>query len=182
MINQAVILCGGRGKRLGTLTDAIPKPMIEVCGRPFVYYLVTILKKVGIEDIVLSVGYLKEKFDLPGVKYADARLEVNDSVLNVPFLQDLFVLVNGDVLPLLKWEQFLDTSLPRVAVKLHPELKDVGICIVDKLSVSKGWVNCGNIKGMIHFFDNFVASGNLHIGTQGGLARAREFIGWWWRS
>ncbi len=61
MIRQAVILAGGRGERLRPLTDTIPKPMVPVNGRPFLEYLIELLKQNGIEEIVLCVGYLHEK-------------------------------------------------------------------------------------------------------------------------
>ena len=34
-INQAVIFCGGLGTRLGKITKNLPKPMVEVAGKPF---------------------------------------------------------------------------------------------------------------------------------------------------
>lgn len=57
---QAVILAGGRGTRLRPLTDAVPKPMIEFHGRPFLEYLVEELRDAGIERILLLLGYLPE--------------------------------------------------------------------------------------------------------------------------
>ena len=44
-ITQAVILCGGRGTRLGAITNKIPKPMVEVCGKPFLEHLNSAKKK-----------------------------------------------------------------------------------------------------------------------------------------
>jgi len=60
-ITQAVILAGGRGERLRPLTDSLPKPMVPVNGRPFLEYLVNLLKRNGITEIVLLLGYLPEK-------------------------------------------------------------------------------------------------------------------------
>jgi histidinol-phosphate phosphatase family protein len=54
---QAVILAGGRGTRLRPLTDDRPKPMVEVNGRPFLEYLVELLRDQGIERILLLLGY-----------------------------------------------------------------------------------------------------------------------------
>lgn len=59
-ITQAVILCGGRGTRLGAITNKIPKPMVEVCGKPFLEHLIIQLKKNGIKEILLLVGYKSE--------------------------------------------------------------------------------------------------------------------------
>jgi histidinol-phosphate phosphatase family protein len=60
-VTQAVILAGGRGTRLRPLTDTVPKPMILMNGKPFLEYLVELLKENGICEIVLLLGYLPEK-------------------------------------------------------------------------------------------------------------------------
>lgn len=57
---QAIILAGGRGKRLKPLTDNIPKPMVMVNKKPFLEHLIKLLIKNDIYKIILSVGYLKE--------------------------------------------------------------------------------------------------------------------------
>ena len=58
---QAILLCGGRGERLRPLTDSIPKPLVPVCGRPFLSYLVEQLRKNGVEKILLLAGYRGEQ-------------------------------------------------------------------------------------------------------------------------
>ena len=60
-IKQAVILAGGRGKRLRPITDKIPKPMVQINGRPFLEYLVELLNENGISEIVMLLGYLPDK-------------------------------------------------------------------------------------------------------------------------
>ena len=63
LVKQAVILAGGRGTRLGTLTDNLPKPMIPINRKPFLEYLIDLLKENGIEEVVLLLGYLPEKIN-----------------------------------------------------------------------------------------------------------------------
>ena len=58
---KAVILAGGRGDRLRPLTDTVPKPMIEINGKPFLQYQVELLREYRISEIVLCVGYLKDR-------------------------------------------------------------------------------------------------------------------------
>lgn len=58
--NLAVILAGGRGTRLRTVTGDLPKPMVAVAGRPIIERLVLHLVGSGIADIVLAVGYRAE--------------------------------------------------------------------------------------------------------------------------
>ena len=60
-IHQAVVLAGGRGKRLGSLTQSTPKPLLHVADRAFMEYLICNLKRNGITNILLSVGYLGEQ-------------------------------------------------------------------------------------------------------------------------
>jgi len=60
-VKQAVILAGGLGTRLRPLTNEIPKPMAPANNRPFLEYLLEMLKESGIEDIVLLLGYLPDK-------------------------------------------------------------------------------------------------------------------------
>ncbi len=58
MIEQALILAGGLGTRLGELTRSTPKPMISVNGVPFLERLILHLKKQNITKFVLCIGYL----------------------------------------------------------------------------------------------------------------------------
>lgn len=57
---QAVILAGGRGTRMAPLTDTRPKPMIEIHGKPFLEYLIEMLRDRGVNRILLLLGYLPE--------------------------------------------------------------------------------------------------------------------------
>lgn len=52
-----VILAGGKGTRLGDLTKDIPKPMVDVCGKPFLYWLIEHYLEQGFTDITISLGY-----------------------------------------------------------------------------------------------------------------------------
>lgn len=60
-IKQAVILAGGQGMRLRPLTEDRPKPMVLINKKPFLEYLINLLKKNGIEEIILLLGYMPEK-------------------------------------------------------------------------------------------------------------------------
>ena len=61
-IDVAVIMAGGKGSRLRSITnDEIPKPMVPVDGKPLLEYQVGKLKSYGIKKIVMIVGHLGEK-------------------------------------------------------------------------------------------------------------------------
>ena len=103
-----VILCGGRGTRLGNITKKIPKPLIEINGIPFVQYLIDFYQKYNLDNIYLVCCYkasqFKKKYHL---KYfnsarcycivenepkdtAGALFEIKNKIKNN------FLLVNGD--------------------------------------------------------------------------------------
>lgn len=62
-VKQAVVLAGGQGLRLRPLTLKNPKPMIRFYGKPFLEYIIDMLIKNDIKEVVLLVGYLHEKIE-----------------------------------------------------------------------------------------------------------------------
>ena len=56
-IEKAVILAAGRGTRMRELTAELPKPMIEVHGKPVLQHIVEGLRDAGIRDCLIVVGY-----------------------------------------------------------------------------------------------------------------------------
>ena len=56
-IDQAVLLAAGRGTRMRELTNDLPKPMIEVRGKPVLQYIVEGLRDAGVRRFLIIVGY-----------------------------------------------------------------------------------------------------------------------------
>ena len=67
---QAIIMAGGMGVRLRPLTFSIPKPLIPVGEKPILEMIISRLKKHGIKDIILAVGY---KSDLIKAYFEDGK-------------------------------------------------------------------------------------------------------------
>lgn len=57
---KTVILCGGRGTRLGEHGETMPKALIEIGGRPILWHLLKIYAHYGLNDFVLCLGHLGE--------------------------------------------------------------------------------------------------------------------------
>lgn len=55
--HTAVVLCGGRGSRMGKITQEIPKPLVPVHGKPIMWYTVLTLYKHGIRRMIFPIGY-----------------------------------------------------------------------------------------------------------------------------
>ncbi len=57
---KVVILCGGQGTRIRELTDLIPKPMVDIGGKPIVWHIMNTYAQFGITDFILALGYKGE--------------------------------------------------------------------------------------------------------------------------
>ena len=60
---KALILAGGRGKRLRPITDKIPKPLILINNTPLIERSIKYLKKFGINDIIICSGYKSKQIE-----------------------------------------------------------------------------------------------------------------------
>jgi D-glycero-D-manno-heptose 1,7-bisphosphate phosphatase len=108
---QAVILVGGLGSRLGALTKDTPKPLLQAGSRPFLDYMIEACARFGFRNIVLLAGYRGEKM----VSYVEGtrRWLSDDVVLTLvvepeprgtagalkfaaDHLAERFLLLNGD--------------------------------------------------------------------------------------
>ena len=63
LLPPVCILAGGRGTRLGDRTRAIPKPLLEVAGEPFLTHQLRLLASHGARAVVICVGYLGEQIE-----------------------------------------------------------------------------------------------------------------------
>jgi NDP-sugar pyrophosphorylase family protein len=120
ILKTAIILAGGKGIRLRPYTNSIPKPMIEIKGKPLIGWIISWLIKNGISKIVIGVAFKKEiiiewinsnKFDVEvvisehyvksgtggGIKHAIKNGEIHD---------DGFLAMNGDELTDLSLSNF----------------------------------------------------------------------------
>jgi N-acetyl-alpha-D-muramate 1-phosphate uridylyltransferase len=57
------ILAGGLASRLHPLTERLPKALIRVAGRPFIFHQLDLLKREGIDRVVLCVGHLGDRIE-----------------------------------------------------------------------------------------------------------------------
>jgi MurNAc alpha-1-phosphate uridylyltransferase len=108
---QCVILAGGRGTRLGPLTEDLPKALVDVGGRPFLEYQLELLRIGGVSEIVLCVGYLGSAVESTigdgsrlgqSIRYSHdgpEPLGTAGAVRNaLPLLGESFLLTYGDTL------------------------------------------------------------------------------------
>jgi NDP-sugar pyrophosphorylase family protein len=109
----ALIIAGGRGERLRPLTDVIPKPMVQVLGKPILWHQVEWLKTHGITDVVFLLRYkweaVKDYFG-DGERFGfKAHYNIEEVPLgrggalreglrnHVPLSEPLVIAINGDI-------------------------------------------------------------------------------------
>jgi glucose-1-phosphate cytidylyltransferase len=73
---RAIVLCGGKGIRLRPLTHDLPKPLIQVRGRPIINFIVDHLTTQGVRDITLAAGY---KAEMLVDHFRDSNIQVVDT-------------------------------------------------------------------------------------------------------
>ena len=109
---KAVVLVGGEGTRLRPLTLETPKPLLPIANQPFLERQLTWMARHGVDEVVLSLGYLPDAFaaHLPGDEFQGVKLRyaVEPEPLGtagaIRFAADAagvderFVVCNGDVL------------------------------------------------------------------------------------
>ena len=123
-MNKAVLLAAGRGTRMRDLTQALPKPMLEVRGKPVLQYIVEGLRDAGLTNFLIVVGWradvVKEFFgdgSKLGVRIQYETQTVQDGTGKVVALSrtfvgdDPFVLSYGDILVASENYQRLCTAL-----------------------------------------------------------------------
>lgn len=106
---KVIIMAGGKGTRIASIRNDVPKPMIEINGKPILEYQINNLKDCGLTDIILVIGYLGKKIqeyfgngDQFGVSInyfiEDHPLGTAGSLFKMPQLTDDFLLLCGDVI------------------------------------------------------------------------------------
>ena len=107
---QAVVLVGGEGTRLRPLTSGTPKPIVPLVDRPFMTYMLDWLARHGVDDVILSCGFLADRVrDVLGdgsdrgvslryVEEPEPRGTAGALKYAEAFLAERFLMLNGDVL------------------------------------------------------------------------------------
>ena len=85
-VERAIIMAAGKGKRMRELTHDLPKPLIPVNGKPMIESAIQGILANGIPEILIIVGYQKEKFREIAERYPQVKLVENpyyDSCNNI---------------------------------------------------------------------------------------------------
>jgi NDP-sugar pyrophosphorylase family protein len=128
---KAIILAGGEGTRLRPLTYTTPKPLIDVQGKTLTEHVFDILKKHGVDEVILSLGYMADKVKGYFSEPKDFGLKIDYLIEERPMgtagpllllkqigcpIKEDFVMVNGDNLFALDLTKMIQFHKERQAV------------------------------------------------------------------
>lgn len=168
---EAIILAGGKGTRLRPLTLTVPKPMVPVAEKPFLYYLLKMLKEEGVTRVIFSVGYLGEQIkDYFGESWLDLEISYVQekeplgtggaiSACMDKVTDDEVVVINGDTYCQVDLNEMISTHKQHqaeitIALKEMFDFDRYGTVDIDmnngvikqfneKRKVNKGYINTG---------------------------------------
>ena len=112
-VRSAMVLAAGRGERMRPLTDATPKPLLPVRGKPMIVWHLEALARAGIERVVVNCAWLEEQipaalgdgsrwglsiaYSMEGRDHGGALETAGGIAKALPLLDDCFWLVSGDI-------------------------------------------------------------------------------------
>lgn len=132
MPRTAMVLAAGFGERMRPLTDRMPKPLVEVAGKPLLDHVLDRLAEAGVEKAVVNVHYLADQIEAHVAKRAKPRVVISDEraqILNTgggvaKALPELgaapFFHVNSDSI----WIDGVHDNLQRLAAAFDPQTMD----------------------------------------------------------
>ena len=119
---QAVILAGGKGRRLYPHTYETPKPLVTVAGKPVIEILLQQMKKHAVKDVIIAVNHMADKIEqllqdgsrlgIP-IRYSKEEQELSTvaPLKLIDELKDTFIVANGDILTDLNFETLMHHHL-----------------------------------------------------------------------
>jgi len=116
---RAVILAGGKGRRLYPYTTILPKPLMPIGEMPILEVVIRQLEYYGIKNITLSVGHLANLIQAFFKNGEQFNVNIDYSIEDFPLgtagplklvnnLQDTFIVMNGDILTTLNFEKLYE--------------------------------------------------------------------------
>jgi len=158
---KAVILAGGRGKRLRPITDYVPKPLVPIKNIPIIEWQIKYLKNFGIDEIIICTGYKQETIE----NHLDVKkigIKIKFSVEKSPLGtggaikkagkmidEESFFVINGDILTNIDLNELAKKPNAIAAIELRTNFgiletsSDKITKFREKKDISDIWMNAG---------------------------------------
>ncbi len=143
---DAIIMAGGRGSRLRPMTDTVPKPLLQIGGKPIIEHNMDWLRQFGIDDFWISVRYLGEQLEAYFGDGASKNVQIEYIWEDEPlgtigaaskisnFQHDYVLVTNSDILTTLDFEDFFLDFLEKgadLAIATIPYNVDVPYAVLE---------------------------------------------------
>lgn len=146
---SAMVLAAGLGTRLRPVTDAIPKPLVEVDGRPLIDHALDRLVAAGVGHVVVNLHYKAEMMAAHLARRRHPRIELSEEAelldtgggvaRALPLLGETFFVVNSDVF----WRDGTNPALMRLAVAFDPAVMDA-VLLLHPTATAVGYDGTGD--------------------------------------
>ncbi|MDR1080042.1 MAG: NTP transferase domain-containing protein [Deltaproteobacteria bacterium] len=178
-----VILAGGLATRLGEIARDTPKSLVQVAGKPFIFQQLELLKRSGVEKVVICAGHLGQKIQKAVGDGSGVGLEISFSFDGprplgtggairkaLPLLPDLFIILYGD--------SYLEVDYREVAK---------AFLYSGKLALMAVYRNTGrwdrsNVvydKGIVRLYDKNAQGVEMHYIDYGITCMTKEVLSAW---
>ncbi len=153
---HAVILAGGKGRRLAPYTTVLPKPLMPIGDMPILEVVLRQLKSCGVKKVTMAVGYLAELLMAFFNNGERLGLKIDYSLEEKPLgtagplaliqgLNDTFIVMNGDVLTDLDYKDLIQYhkqqgGIATIATYKRTVKIDFGVIEVNKDNFLTGYV------------------------------------------
>ena len=181
---KAVILAGGRGKRLKPITDYVPKPLIPLDNVPIIEWQIRYLKKFGIKEFIICTGYrteqirnfLKTKNNLKvKIQFSEEKTPLGTGgaikKLRKWIKNESFIVINGDVITNIDIKKLKSkiNSIAAIQLKTKFGIMDVRndkiINFSEKKKVENLWMNAGIYYFSDKIFRDLPSKGDIEKTT-----------------
>ena len=158
---KAIILAGGRGKRLRPITDYVPKPLIPIRNIPIIEWQIKYLKKFGISEVIICSGY-KTKMIENYLNNKKLGIKITFSIENKPLgtggaikkagkkiKDNSFLVINGDTITNIDLKKVMKKENSIASIQLRTKFgilqteQNKIIKFDEKKEIMDLWMNAG---------------------------------------
>ena len=158
---KAIILAGGRGKRLKPVTDYVPKPLVPIKNIPIIEWQIRYLKKFGIREVIICTGYKADMIE-SYLSMKKLGIKIKFSIEKTPlgtggaikkagkWINDKsFFVINGDTITNIDLDKLASKKNSIAAIELRTKYgileteSDKIINFREKKEISDTWMNAG---------------------------------------
>jgi len=158
---KAIILAGGRGKRLRPITDYVPKPLIPIRNIPIIEWQIKYLKKFGISEVIICLGY-KTKMIENYLNNKKLGIKITFSIEDKPLgtggaikkagkkiMDKSFLVINGDIITNIDLKKLIKKDNTIASIQLQTKFgilqtdKDKIMKFNEKKEIKNVWMNAG---------------------------------------